>query len=395
MIEDITAAKQDQERAMVRQKLESLGVLASGIAHDFNNLLGSILAEAELAETEIPDGSSATAEIRSIKALSIRAAEVVRELMIFAGQEEANLEPVDLSQLVEEMLELLKISISKHATLKTDLGKGLPAVLGNATQIRQMVMNLVINASEAIGENAGLVTVTTSRTTWGWYWAKYGANNAPPGEFLCLGISDTGTGMTEEQKARIFDPFYTTKSAGRGLGLSAVQGIVNAHSGTIHLTSTPGRGTTFHIFLPCTVEPAKQEQSTLLPVLSRQACGETVLLVEDEQQLLSSVSKMLRSKNFCVIQATDGSAAIDLIPTLEALDAILLDMTIPGARRVWPDVKIILTSAYSKAMVAHGLGAPQIHGFIRKPYRLSELVQLLSDTLSPEAETQRQRQAAR
>ena len=148
---DVHDLKRTQEEALARNKLESLGVLSAGIAHDFNNLLGSILAQAELAESNLPPGTT-VAEIPQIKAVAIRAAEIVRELMIFSGQDRVDLDLVDVSQLVEEMLELLKISISKHAVLKTDLGKDLPAVMGNATQLRQMVMNLILNASEAIGE---------------------------------------------------------------------------------------------------------------------------------------------------------------------------------------------------------------------------------------------------
>jgi PAS domain S-box-containing protein len=382
---DVTDFKRAHEERLATQKLESLGVLTAGIAHDFNNFLGSILAQAELAETEIAARSSPAEEVHNIKAVAMRAAEVVRELMIYAGQDKATLEAVDVSQLVEEMLQLLKISISKQVVLKMDLGKDLPSVLGNAMQICQIVMNLIINASEAIGEDAGSISVTTSRVI--------GGTNQP-GEFLRLEVSDTGCGITEQQKAKIFDPFFTTKFAGRGLGLSVVQGIVRDHAGTIHLVSTPGRGTTFQILLPSAVMPAKHARNGIPAPLRAKTPGAAgaVLLVEDEEALRLAVSNLLCRKGFSVIQAADGSAAIDLIRAHEErIDVILLDMTIPGASsrevlaeagHVRPDIKVIVTSAYSREMVAHSLDEPHIQGFIRKPFLLDDLVQLLSDTLS-------------
>ncbi len=383
---DITDFKRAQAEMLATQKLESLGVLTAGIAHDFNNFLGSILAQAELAETEIVTGASPEEEVQNIKAAALRAAEVVRELMIYAGQDKANLEAVDVSRLVEEMLPLLKISISKHVVLKTDLGKTLPAVLGNATQIGQIVMSLIINASEAIGEKAGSIHVTTSRVIGD-------LAHGEAGELLRLEVSDTGCGIPEDEKAKIFDPFFTTKFAGRGLGLSVVQGIVRDHAGTIHLVSTPGEGTTFQILLPSAIEP-KQERSEVAAAAPEQALASagTVLIIEDEELLRLAISSLLRRRGFSVIQAADGSAAIDLIRIhKERIDLILLDMTLPGASsrevlaeagRVRTGVKIIVTSAYSRDRVMHSLDSPQIRGFLRKPFLLNDLIRLLSETLS-------------
>jgi signal transduction histidine kinase/streptogramin lyase len=377
----LRVAARRQEEMMAKQKLESLGVLTAGIAHDFNNFLGSILGQAELAASEIAEGSFPREEIHAIQTVAIRAAEVVRELMIYAGQDKGALGEVDVSPLVEEMLELLKVSISKHAVVKTDLAKDLPVILGNATQIRQIMMNLVLNASEAIGEKPGLITVTTARQP----------NPGAP-DFVRLEVSDTGHGITEEAQRKIFEPFFTTRFAGRGLGLSVVQGIVRAHGGTIHLTSAPGKGATLVILLPSTVKLPKQEQRDARRATRTQTPGEvgTVLLVEDEEVLRSSVAEMLGKRGFSVIQAADGSSAIDRIAATEQIDLILLDMTIPGASgrevileavRVHPHVRIILTSAYSRETVTQALHAPQIRGFIRKPFRLNDLVQLLLDTL--------------
>ena len=385
MVEDITAAKHAQEEAMVRQKLESIGVLASGIAHDFNNLLGSVLAQAELAEAAMAGGAAPSGELGSIKTLAVRAAEIVRELMLFAGQEGTNLEPVDVSQLVEEMLALLNVSISKHAVLRTSLAPNLPAVMGNAPQIRQMVMNLVTNASEAIGDGTGTVTVTTSRVA-----GTDGETDSSAGDFLQLEVSDTGCGMTEEQKSRIFDPFFTTKSAGRGLGLSVVSGILQSHEGSISVISAPGNGSTFRVLLLCTAEPAQKPRKSPSAVMPLENRSGTVLLVEDEEALRTAAFKMLSGKGFSVIQAGDGTTAIDLVRTREDLKLILLDITIPGlpsreviaeVQRARPVVKIILTSAYSQLEATRDLSAPQICGFLRKPYSLADLTRLLSDTL--------------
>jgi PAS domain S-box-containing protein len=380
---DMTDLKRTQEEHFARQKLESVGVLAGGIAHDFNNLLGSIIADADLALTDLAPGMPAIEEIEGIKAVALRASEIVRELMTYSGQETANLEPIDLSLLVGEMLELIRVSISKHAMLQTDLAKGLPPVQANAAQIRQVVMNLVINASEAIGELDGVIHVTTTQVT------------LPAGKYLRLEVSDTGCGMTAETQARIFDPFFTTKFAGRGLGLAVVDGIVRSHGGFIRLESGSSRGTKFQIFFPCAAEraPEEKDEPVAAPVVERiPVNAATVLMVEDEATIRLSVSKMLRKRGFIVIEAADGGAAIDLLRAHKnEVGVILLDMSIPGAssREVFdeakglrPDIKVVLTTAYSRELATASLDWPKVEDFIRKPYQINELVRLLQDVLA-------------
>ena len=393
---DITDLKRAGVEAVERQKLESLGVLTNGIAHDFNNLLGSVLADAELAESEVASGASPSEHIQRIKAVAVRAAEIVRELMIYSGQDQADLGSVDLSRLVEEMLELLKVSVSKHAVLKTNLLKDLPAVRGNAAQIRQIVMNLIINASEALGEKDGVIRVTTSFAGSGRNLSSISATSLPEGDYLRLEVSDTGCGITEEQQTRIFDPFFTTKFAGRGLGLAVVHGIVRANGGAIHLSSTPGQGTTFQIFLPAAGASPERDLSPPAPCLTAETNGTvaTLLLVEDEETLRTSVSKMLSRRGFSVVGAGDGSTAVDLLRRHPGkIDIILLDMTLPGtpsreviaeAQRTRPAVKVVLTSAYSRETVAQSIDAPIVKGFIRKPFQVGDLVQLLRTTLDAE-----------
>jgi PAS domain S-box-containing protein len=376
-----------------RQKLESIGVLAGGIAHDFNNLLGSILADADLVLTQCSPDSLVVEEIERIRKVAIRASEIVRELMTYAGKEQAQCELVDLSQLVEEIADLLRVSISKRAVLKTRLGRRLPSVWGNATQIRQVLMNLIINASEAITETNGIITVTTSRVTGGPELAPRSDVKLPIGDYLRLEVSDTGCGMTEQDKDRIFDPYFTTKFAGRGLGLAVVQGIVRAHSGALNLVSALGRGTTFQVLLPCAGRPVPEGRAEKSRTTSDRvgSVSGTVLLVEDEESLRLPVAKMLRRSGFSVIEAADGSAAIELFERGKAkIDVILLDVTIPGAssrevlekvKKTRPDVKVVLTSAYSLEMVAFPPNAPHIAGFIRKPFELRDLVGLLRNVL--------------
>jgi PAS domain S-box-containing protein len=247
---DITDLKLAQEAALAKQKMESVGLLAVGIAHDFGNFLGSIVACTDLALSEIAEDSPAAEQVKNIQAIASRASDIVRELMLYSGQETASYEALEISALVHEMTELLKVSIPKHVTLKVDCANDPSSIRGNASQIRQVIMNLVINASEAIGKEPGLITLSVSHVSGGKELAPGNPTELAQGDFVCLDVSDTGSGMTEEHRNRIFDPFFTTKSRGRGLGLAVVQGIVLKHNGAINILSARGVGTTFQIFLP-------------------------------------------------------------------------------------------------------------------------------------------------
>jgi len=253
---DITDIRKAQEETFGRDRVESLRVLAGGIAHDFTNLMGALLAAAEVAETETPEGSSAREEIQTIKIVAKRAVEMARELMIYADRDKGNVELLDLSQLVEDMAAILATSISKCCVLIRDLPKDLPDMWGNPTHMRQVIMNLIINASEAIGETGGTIHIRASSFTHEQQSDSKRANMLPDGDYLKLEVSDSGCGMTDEQRMRIFDPIFTTKGKGHGLGLAVVQGIVDSHSGVINVMSTPGQGTTFEILLPCVQKPA-------------------------------------------------------------------------------------------------------------------------------------------
>ena len=395
---DTTDLRRTQEEALAKQNLEGLGVLAGGIAHDFNNVLGGILAQAELVEPDLPLGSAPNQEIQRIKAAALRGSEIVRELMIYAGENQTHLvEPVDISRLVREILELLKVSISKQAVLRTDLSDDLPPVLGNSPQIRQVVMNLIINASEAIGDKKGVITLTTTQVSGGRDLAPNGVKELPLGNYVRLEVSDTGGGITEEAKGKIFDPFFSTKFAGRGMGLAVVQRVVRDHGGAINIVSAPGHGATFQVLFPCRSKEASEINSAINSAeleKSNVRTG-TILVVEDEEILRMAVSKLLRKIGFSVMAASDGSAAMDLVRThKDEIDVILLDLTLPGlssrkvfeeALRVQPNLKVVLTSAYSKETVDASFTPLRITHFIRKPFQLGELEGVLQDALSPKA----------
>jgi PAS domain S-box-containing protein len=392
---DLTDIKRAQEEALSRQNLESLGVLAGGIAHDFNNLLGGVIAYCELAEERIAEGSPVGDELRQINAAAVRGSEIVRQLMIYAGHEQPVRELVDVSLLIGEMLELLKVSISKHAVLRPSLGKDLPRVRGNPAQIRQVVMNLVTNASEALAEKDGVIRIVTEHIHVDRVTGSSQPGSLPEGDYLRLEVSDTGCGMTPQTQSKVFDPFFTTKFAGRGMGLAVVQRIVRQLGGAINVVSAVGQGTSVHIALPCAATTAGMstvaKQLTMPSRESRPAGGSSILVVEDEPMLLAAVAKMLRQNGFAVMEAQDGSAALERIRTADRIDAMLLDVTLPGvsSREVFEeagrrrrDLVTILTSAYAEQVVKDSFAGLAVDHFLRKPFQIEELLCLLADLLA-------------
>ena len=384
---DITELKRKHEHVLAMHKLESLGVLAGGVAHDFNNLLGGILASTELLMADRTEGAPFDEEVlQRIRTAAIRGGEIVRQLMVFSGEEGQALEPVDLSRLISEMLQLLNVSISKRAVLKVNLSEQLPTVRANAAELRQVVLNLVTNASDALGDDEGVISVSVSRVRSG---PDYRAPNLSHGDYVRLEVSDTGCGMTEEIQSRIFDPFFTSKFAGRGLGLAAVRGVIRSHGGTVNVVSAPGQGSSFEILLPCSGEPAgdwRDATAASTGVETTNFAG-TILVVEDEDTLRLAVSKMLRKNGFTVLEAADGETGVDLLrASTREIDVALLDLTLPGMssrevlndlRRVHPKVKVIVTSAYNHDLAQTTIGGQHPWHYIRKPYQLSQLTSLL------------------
>ncbi len=250
---DITDLKQNHERLLATQKLESLGVMAAGVAHDFGNLLGTIFGESDVALSEMQPDSPGRENVERIQGLVTYASDVVRLLWDSAGGsvDSKTMEPVNLSSLAEQTLGLVTVSISKRAVIHSSFPKDLPSVPGNVTQMRQVIINLVTNAAEALGDKEGTITVTTEKVNPGRRSTAKGRTNLSNDEYVRLTVSDTGCGMSAQTRARIFDQFFTTKSSGRGLGLAAVHGIVRSHGGAINVVSSPGGGSRFEVLFPC------------------------------------------------------------------------------------------------------------------------------------------------
>jgi PAS domain S-box-containing protein len=391
---DITEGRRAQMEGFERQKLESLGTLASGIAHDFNNLLGAVLAQAESAAAGLAEGSHPGEELEKIREVAIRGSEIVRQLMIYAGEESDVLEFIDISKAIEDMSGLLKSAISKRVALVTDLSKDLPDVKARTSQLCQVVMNLVVNASDAIKDRNGEIRVTTRRVTLGPNNNGAATEELAEGDYVQLEVSDTGSGMSPEIQARIFDPFFSTKAAGRGLGLPVVHGIVRGLRGAIRVESEDGKGSTFQILLPSEGNAARIAYDTMAGVEQElhRSPKTTVLIVEDEAALRLAVTKMLGRAGYKVLEAADGPGAVELLHSKAArIDLLFLDMTIPGcssqevlreAVKSWPEMKVILTSAYSEETAVTSLAAPQIRGFLRKPFQLRSLLSTFRNVLS-------------
>jgi PAS domain S-box-containing protein len=391
-VRDVTEGKRAaEERAALdrklqqAQKLESLGVLAGGIAHDFNNLLTGILGNASLARIESPPGSAAAPYLDQIEQICLRAADLCKQMLAYAGKGRFVIERLDLNRIVTDMTHLLQVSVAKTVVLKMALAPRLPPVRADASQLRQVVMNLVINASEALAEKSGLIGLATGVVRVNRDYVRGALLDAdfPEGDYVYLEVSDNGPGMSEEVKAKIFDPFFTTKFTGRGLGLAAVQGIVRGHKGALKVYTEPGRGTTFKVLLPCaegTVEEAPPAEGA--PADWR---GDgTVLVADDEETVRAVAARMLETLGFRVVLAADGEEAIGLFRAdPDAFRLVLLDLTMPRLggeevfrqlRQLRPELRVLLMSGYTEQEVTTRFAGKGLAGFLQKPFQLPTLL---------------------
>ncbi len=387
MIQDVSDRKKAEAQMLQTQKLESLGVLAGGIAHDFNNILMAILGNAGLALQDMSLVSPLRPMLEEIDVAAHRAADLCRQMLAYSGKGRFVVKAIDLSELAEEMGQILKVSISKRTVLRYNLCKSLPAVEADATQIRQVVMNLIINASEAVNDKDGVVSVTTGVMDCDRQYLQETRFYGEPrtGRHVYLEVSDTGCGMDAATMEKIFDPFFTTKFTGRGLGLAAVLGIVRGHRGGIKVYSEVGKGTSFKILVPAVVDPAVAPCAESADGLWR-GSG-TVLLVDDEEIVRTVASRMLECLGFTVLVANDGRQGLDIFRECrERIKCVLLDLTMPHMdgeetfremRRIKPGVRVIMSSGYNEQEVINHFVGRGIAGFIQKPYQVDSLAATL------------------
>jgi PAS domain S-box-containing protein len=377
------ASRRLEERARQAQKLESLGVLAGGIAHDFNNLLTVILGNAGLIRQALSEEPEGLCYVEAVETAAQRAAELCRQMLAYAGKGRYVIQRLDLGRLAEETARFLKTAFPRNTALEFHLAKDLPPIEGDGMQIRQVLVNLLTNAAEALGPDGGTIVVSTAAVELGLGRPAGREEELPDGLYTSIEVSDTGCGMDPEIQKRIFEPFFSTKFTGRGMGLSAVLGILRSHRGTVQVTTQPGHGTSFRVLLPATLRVAESEglpAPAAKPVLKRSG---TILLVDDEEGVRRLTERFLKEAGYRVLTAASGRVAIDLFADApDVIDCVLLDLTMPemgggevfeALRRIRPQLRVVLSSGYgqTEAFRMFGPGAPA--GFVQKPFSRSQL----------------------
>ncbi|HML97196.1 MAG TPA: PAS domain S-box protein [Tepidiformaceae bacterium] len=398
---DVTGrrAAEDERRRLDHQmqqtqKLESLGILAGGIAHDFNNLLVAILGNAGLALLELPPESPARQTVQAIETAAQRAADLTRQMLAYSGKGKFVIEPLNLSRVVEEMAHLLEVSVSKRAVLKYHFAPNLPFIEADATQVRQVIMNLITNASDAIGDRSGVISISTGMqyADRDYLRESYLDADLPEGDYVYIEVADTGQGMDEATRARIFDPFFTTKFTGRGLGLAAVLGIIRGHRAAIKLYSEPGRGTTFKVLFPAALPASSRPPEPQLPPASEAepAPRGIVLVVDDDETVRTVTRRILERSGFTVLLAADGVEALKVHRATPGVALVILDMTMPHMdgeecfrelRHLDPTVRVLLTSGYNEQDATERFVGKGLAGFIQKPYRPADLLSKVEEVL--------------
>jgi two-component system CheB/CheR fusion protein len=383
---DITERKQTEERLRQSQKLETIGLLAGGIAHDFNNLLTTIMGNATLILEDVGPGPAE--QLKEIITSADRAAQRTRQFLAYSGKGRSIVRDLDIGQAVNEMSDLAQFSIPKGVELSVNLNKRLPLVRMDPSQFQQILLNLVINSGEAIGEShAGSITISTSVAEVQEPFADALGQTAAPGRYVYIEVSDTGCGIDEQAKLKIFDPFFTTKFLGRGLGLAAVAGIVRALKGAITVQSAPGRGTVFRVFLPAgDVKP--DSRASTIPAGERGS----VLVVDDEPGVRAFLAAALRRAGYRILTACDGRDALAVCAReTGSIDAAVLDIVVPliGAdgllpelRTRYPQIRALLTSGYSESESRRISAAFSDVAFLQKPCTTQQVTTAIADLLA-------------
>jgi signal transduction histidine kinase/CheY-like chemotaxis protein len=381
-----------ESKLLDAQKLESLGILAGGIAHDFNNLLTGILGNVSLMRLELPVSSALCEHIDQIEAVTIRAADLCRQLLAYSGKGRFVVRPLDLTEVVRQTAPLLQLSAGKNATLRLDLSEDLPAVDADATQMRQVLINLVVNAAEALGERAGVIGVSSGLIhAQGEYLRNsFLAPELPEGDYVFVEVSDNGCGMGPDTQAKIFDPFFSTKFIGRGLGLSAVLGIVRGHQGAIKVYSELGRGTTIKLLFPAMSGKSARVPPATTPRAVLQRRG-TVLVVDDEDVVRGVAARILGSYGFDTILAEDGREGVARFSERRnEIVAVLMDLTMPQMdgvdafreiRALDPQVPVLLMSGYNEQDAVMRFAGRGLAGFLQKPFTVEMLRERLMNVL--------------
>ena len=384
---DITDRRKLEEKVRHAAKLESLGVLAGGIAHDFNNLLTGILGNASLLREMVPAAASSGLLHNVIRA-SERAAQLSRQMLAYSGRGHFSVQPVDLSRQVHEFVSFIETTVCKNVQLRLRVADGLPLVEGDEGQLQQVIMNLVVNAAEAIGEHEGWVEVSTrsEKATVPLTSELLPSQELPPGDYVVLQVADNGAGMDDATKAKIFDPFFTTKFTGRGLGLAAVLGIIRGHGGTIRVTSHRGVGTCFQVYFPAS-NKVVERPAFVLPGGDCMGSG-MVLIVDDEEIVRMAARTVLETFGYIVVEAENGREALRVYERhQDEISVVLLDMTMPvmsgvetfrELRKLDPEAVIIASSGYNESEAMHLFGG-SIAGFIQKPYTAPALGRKIKD----------------
>jgi signal transduction histidine kinase/CheY-like chemotaxis protein len=395
---DITArknAESERQRIEIKlretQKLESLGVLAGGIAHDFNNLLTGIVGNASMARMDCGPRSSLTQYFEQIEHSSLYAADLCKQLLAYAGKGRLVVESIDIPQVVRDTTHLIQSSLNPQSRLSFDL-QPTPPVEADAVQLRQVIMNLVINASEAIGANVGTIHLGTKSIHADRQYLEQtiGDSDLPEGDYVVLQISDTGSGMSPQTVSKIFDPFFSTKFTGRGLGLAAVQGIIRTHKGAIRVYSEEGKGTTFKILLPAATREIPRDAATE-GTSSGTAKGGTILVIDDDRGVRDTAARMLERAGFTALIAVDGPQGVESFrANKDTVQAVLLDLTMPGMdgeetfrqlRQIAPDIRVMLMSGFNELDAVQRFVGRGLAGFIQKPFTNTDLINRLHAVL--------------
>lgn len=374
------------------QKLESLRVLAGGIAHDLNNLMVSVVGNAGLALRELPPGSTARVYVDNIEKATSKVSHFSKQILSFTSKLAAEKEPVQLNEIIKDTVALLIASISKKADLEYSLLDGIPLIIANSQNMQQVVMNLIVNASEALGGTNGKINISTGTLQAGrQYLDTLQPGGLPEGEYAYIEVADTGSGMSPETRKKIFDPFYSTKFAGRGLGLSAVFGILKAHGGAIGLESAEGRGTTFRALLPLPAKPVKVAPAKPEPVNLWNGEGAAILVVDDEEPSRIMAKKVLESAGYKVLTAEDGPGAIEVLRmNAGSISAVIMDLIMPHMRgdeaakeirKIRDDLNILFLSGYHEVNLTELTGGSGKTAILEKPYRIAKLLEAVQDML--------------